>query len=263
MKHIISYSGGVGSYMAAKRVKERFGKEEMLLVFADTTIEDKDLYRFLKESSEKLDVELVTLRDGRNPWDVFRDKRYIGNSRTAHCSQELKQRPFHRYIKSLYSPDDCIIYLGIDWSESHRLKSAKRYWSPYTIAAPMCEAPFLTKQDMFDIVVADGMELPELYKRGFSHNNCGGFCVRAGLGHFKKFLEESPELYAWHEEQMEQLMKDIPTVKPFLKDRRNKTTKYITLKEFRERITGMEIDDNDVGGCGCFIDYGEEQDAGI
>jgi 3'-phosphoadenosine 5'-phosphosulfate sulfotransferase (PAPS reductase)/FAD synthetase len=56
MKHIIFYSGGIGSYFAAKRVLEKHRPEDVILLFTDTLIEDKDLYRFLDETSKKLGV---------------------------------------------------------------------------------------------------------------------------------------------------------------------------------------------------------------
>lgn len=48
MKHIVLYSGGLGSYFTAKRLIERgIPKEDIVLLFTDTKIEDIDLYRFL------------------------------------------------------------------------------------------------------------------------------------------------------------------------------------------------------------------------
>lgn len=51
MKHIVFYSSGIGSWAAAKRVAENHGTEDIILLFSDTLIEDKDNYRFLIESS--------------------------------------------------------------------------------------------------------------------------------------------------------------------------------------------------------------------
>lgn len=51
MKHIIQFSGGAGSWAAAKLVAAQHGTEDMVLLFADTRMEDHDLYRFLVEAS--------------------------------------------------------------------------------------------------------------------------------------------------------------------------------------------------------------------
>ena len=49
MKHIVSLSGGTASAVAADRVLKRYGAEDTTLWFADTSWEDEDLYRFLKD----------------------------------------------------------------------------------------------------------------------------------------------------------------------------------------------------------------------
>lgn len=40
MKHIVSVSGGVGSYFTLKRVLEKNNKENVIAVFMDTLAED-------------------------------------------------------------------------------------------------------------------------------------------------------------------------------------------------------------------------------
>ena len=78
MRHIVFFSSGIASWVASKRVVERYGPEAVTLVFADTLIEDEDNYRFLHEAAAMLGRHL---KDGRDPWQVFRDDRFLGNSR--------------------------------------------------------------------------------------------------------------------------------------------------------------------------------------
>ena len=47
MKHIVSFSGGMGSFAEAKSCVDKFGKENVSLLFADTLGEAPDLYRFI------------------------------------------------------------------------------------------------------------------------------------------------------------------------------------------------------------------------
>ena len=47
MKRIVQFSGGLASYFAAKRVVERHGAQDVILLFADTLIESDDLYRIM------------------------------------------------------------------------------------------------------------------------------------------------------------------------------------------------------------------------
>lgn len=55
MKHIISLSGGIGSYFTLKRVIEKgISKEDIECIFCDTLNENGDLYRFLDDIEENL-----------------------------------------------------------------------------------------------------------------------------------------------------------------------------------------------------------------
>lgn len=51
MKHVVQFSGGAGSWAAAKRVVAEHGTHDVVLLFADTLIEDQDCYRFLLEGA--------------------------------------------------------------------------------------------------------------------------------------------------------------------------------------------------------------------
>jgi hypothetical protein len=254
-KHVISYSGGASSFVAAHLAVEKYGKENVELVFCDTLIEDEDLYRFLEEGATALGVPLIKLVDGRDPWAVFKDKRYIGNSRTAHCSIVLKREQFEKYIKENYKPGECVIHFGFDFFEEGRFKRAKVNWAPYECQALLTEPPFYSRVQILQIIDDYELELPRLYEKGFVHNNCGGFCVRAGQGHFALLLKTFPDRYKHHEEKEQELLAAIPTTKPFLTIQRDKKRQYISLKEFRQMLQRKEAyDQYDMGGCGCFSD---------
>lgn len=260
MKHIVFFSGGIGSFYAAQRVINKYGKENTLLLFTDTLIEDEDLYRFIEEASRKLGAELVSIADGRTPWEVAKDKRFIPNSRIAQCSHVLKQQLSKKYIKENFEPDECILYLGIDWTEIHRKKAPTKNWAPYQVEFPMCEEPYMTKVDMLEDMEKNvKIEIPRLYKLGFSHNNCGGFCFRAGIGHFKNLLDKMPERYKFHEAKEEEMRQFLERDDISILRRVRNGVKYnLTLKELREELESQEVQLTldellDHGGCGCFV----------
>ncbi len=256
MKHVVSFSGGVGSWAAAKRVAERFGTADLTLLFADTLIEDEDLYRFLDDAAANIGVPVTRIAEGRTPWQVFHDERFLGNSRLAECSRILKGEFLDAWRATHLDPADTINYVGIDWTERHRLARLQIRRAPWRYEAPMCDPPYLTKVMMLDWLKAEGIKPPRLYALGFSHNNCGGFCVKAGIGHFTRLLATMPERYADHENKEEEMRQylgrdDIA----ILKDRTGGQTKSMTLRVLRERVeAGAQIDMFDAGGCGCAID---------
>lgn len=261
MNHLVMYSGGVGSFHAALRVKERMAEGDTLhLLFSDTKIEDPDLYRFLLEGAHYLGVQLTVLQDGRTPWQVFRDVKFIGNSRIDPCSRILKRDIIRKYIEETFQPETSVVHLGIDWTERHRLDKAQPHRVPWRVEAPMTEEPYLDKEQMLTQMESLGIKRPRLYDMGFPHNNCGGFCVKAGHAHFKLLLQKLPEVYQQHvlEEELtrEVLGKDVTV----LRCRRNTSRALndgkpmpLSLTDFKQRT--LEEDENyDWGGCGCFND---------
>lgn len=263
MKHIVQFSGGAGSFAAAKWVVETFGAENTVLLFADTMMEDEDLYRFLDQTSEFLGVPLTRLADGRNPWQVFWDKRFLGNSQVDPCSRILKRELCKNWVKKNF-PDtsSCRLYVGIDWTEAHRVKNVCNWWSPYEVYCPLVDAlPNFDKNAFMEEMQGWGIALPRLYAMGFPHNNCGGFCIKAGKAHFLNLLEKMPERYAYHEEQERKLgahlQKEGKPAYTILREDVKKVRRYISLQELRERqedIRKTEDGQYEWGGCGCFAD---------
>jgi hypothetical protein len=251
------FSGGIGSWAAAKRVAEVHGLDNLTLLFTDTNIEDEDLYRFIHEAANNVGVPLTSIGDGRDPWQVFFDERMMGGSRPDPCSRILKRELADRWMEKHFDPTETLVYVGIDWSEVHRYerlreRKAKQGW---TYLAPMVDAPYLLKPDMLKWLESEGIVPPRLYGMGFSHNNCGGFCVKGGHGHFALLLREMPERYALHEAMEEEFRQFVGKDVSILRDRRGGKTAPITLRKLRERIqAGCQVDLFDVGGCGCFLD---------
>lgn len=276
MRHVVMFSGGAGSAITAKRVAEQYGTDDLTLLFADVGTdrsphvgEDEDTYRFLDEAASWVGAELVTVRDGRDIWQVFRDERFLGNSRLAVCSKLLKQQPCRRWLDENRDPANTVVHVGIDWSETHRLPAIEVGWSPYRVTAPLTEPPYTDKQQMLDELAAAGIEAPRLYRAGFPHNNCGGFCVRAGQAQMKRLLLQHPGRYAFHEAEEQELREYLDKDVAVLNDRTHASRSAarrpdgsipnrvpLTLRAFRERVESdpASIDELDVGGCGCFVD---------
>lgn len=256
MKHVVMFSGGIGSWAAAKRVAKDHGTTDLVLLFGDTLIEDDDLYRFLREAADDVGGQLVWIAEGRTPWEVFRDERFIGNSMADPCSKILKRNFLRRWLAEHCDPTETTVYLGIDWSEIHRLERAADRWAPWTVQAPLCKPPLTSKEELLRSASKVGLRPPRLYELGFPHNNCGGFCVKAGQGHFKRLLEVLPERYRMHEEKEEELRAYLGRDVSILKDRRGGRTSPMSMREFRKRVQDepSTVDEFEWGGCGCAVD---------
>ena len=252
MKQVLQYSGGICSFWSGVRAIEQHGHDNVIWLFADVLMEDKDLYRFNADVERVLGVKITRLCEGRNPWQVFRDEHMIGNTRADMCSRILKRELLKKHIFDNYRPTDHAILFGMDFTEANRLENMAQIYSPFEVWAPMTMAPLWDKCQMQKRIKSHyGIEPPDLYKEGFPHNNCGGFCVKAGQAHFAHLLKVRPDTYAYHERE-EQAMRDfLGKDVAILRDRRGGVTKPLTLAAFRARVASGEFEKHEWGGCGC------------
>jgi 3'-phosphoadenosine 5'-phosphosulfate sulfotransferase (PAPS reductase)/FAD synthetase len=257
-KHVVQYSGGISSWGAAVRVAERYGSDDLDLLFADTLIEHPDTYAFLEASAADVGGNLIRITEGRTPWQVFKDKRFLGNARIDPCSEMLKRKPLRSHIEANYSPDDTVLYFGMDWTELHRLERARPRWEPWKVEAPLAEWAPLHDKDHW-IEKADSLGLPSqaLYEAGMPHANCGGGCVKAGQGHFAKLWEEFPDVFAEWEANEQDVREHLDKDVAILRSRIGGTSTPLTLSSLRERLEAKrtaDLDLADFGGCGCALE---------
>ncbi len=331
---IVMYGGGLTSYEAAKRAIERYGHEAVEIWFADTRMEDEDLYRFNRDVERVLDHEIRVFDQGLDVWEIFRRERFLGNSRIDPCSKFLKRVPLRKALERQYPNRACIhckeawsrggetiqvldidgteikeavcvsckdsdpdyassleslrevistegtnsnrariairpvqnrvercseegkfvrVVLGMDIiQDCDRLHRAKSYWRPFVNWFPLAEPPFGDKTRIIEELRAIGIREPRLYGAGFEHNNCGGFCVKAGKGQMVHLLKTLPERYLEHERKELEFQEFIGSKVTILSETRNGEKRNLTLRELRERAEAGEDFRFDKGtACAC------------
>lgn len=254
--HVVSVSGGVTSWMAARLAKDHYMRagDELVLLFADTLMEDASTYRFLEATGEDLGVEITRISDGRTPWELFKDKKFLGNNRAAICSRVLKRELLERWRNENCEPEHSAHYIGLDWLEINRFESHCKASFPWHVRAPLIDR-MVEKQDCIAEAEQRGMPLPSAYAEGFAHANCAGMCVRAGKGHWGQLYRFYPKRFAYamrrEEELREFLQKDVT----ILKEQRHGKTVRLSLHELKARLDAkpglLPVDDG--GGCGCAL----------
>lgn len=192
MKYVVSVSGGLGSYEALRRCLIKHGKENTHGVFADvgTVIEngkvvsgeDEDLHRFISETETLLDFPITRIKSPKfnDIWDVFFKTRMMGSSRCDPCSRWMKRIVIDDYKRSHFGKLNVFTVLGLGWQERGRINEFKAVFGD-ACWFPVCEEPFVTNEGISAQLLKDGVKPPRIYAEGFSHNNCGGFCVKMGL----------------------------------------------------------------------------------
>lgn len=254
MKYIVNVSGGLTSFEALRRTLERHGKENTHAIFADTLIEDEDLYRFLDDQERYFGITIERVAEGRTPWQVMKDERCITMQSMAPCSKILKRKSIDRIITTRYEAGTFTRVFGMDWTERHRIKRLTAALAPQPVWFPLNEAPYVDKCHIANFLEKIGIKVPRLYDMGFTHNNCGGGCVKAGFAHWAHLYYTMPERYAMWENKEEDIRQHLGKDVTILTRERQGETQRVTLQMFRQELESgnTNFDKNDWGGCGCF-----------
>lgn len=259
-------SSGTGSAAAAKRLSLAFpGRVTML--FADVNGEDPDNYRFLLEASEWVGAPLVILDNGgRTIWDVFRQVRFLGNSRADNCSRVLKREVMRKWLEEHFDPSEVVAHIGYDIDEMHRVKKAAGHWDPWSVDAPLTWEPVVWKDHANAAIREAGIDLPLLTRLGYPHANCGGMCVKMGHRQARKTLGLMPDVYAKWESEEEGVRVHLGRSDvAIMRDRTGGETHPLTLADFRRRVEGdpAYVGDGDWGSCNCVGDFSNAEDESV
>lgn len=245
MRIIVALSGGKASAWCAGWAFRNFKTVPVVLYFNDTKWEHPDLYRFLNDLEKYFNHPIIYDSDGRNPEQVFIDERFLGNNRVPICSKILKAKR----LQSFYQDGDILVFgIGI-----HEKRRADRLVSAYQVAAaklkkiPTLRFPLIEENicpvDVDRFIQRVGIVEPELYRLGFSHNNCFGGCVRSGKGQWLHLLKELPKVYGDREETEKHLSIELGRRVSFLPD-----ISLVELREYEE-MQGQLFDNPDFDEC--------------
>lgn len=264
-KHIVMFSGGASSAYVAKWVVDTHGKDNVILFFTDTQWEDEDNYRFMEEVANYVGLEITRVVDGRTPEDVFFEQRFLGNARTAKCSEELKVKQTLLFVEELRKSGlEPIIYFGIGPAEAHRAESLTHHYThlplePIEVRFPMIDSISSDLKAKYIIEHEWGIKLPRMYSLGFHHANCGGKCVRAGMHHFANLYLVWPDRYAEFEDMEERFRNKFNLDVSMMK----RNSGPYTLKQLRvellEKMSSNELKDyakeKDIDTIPCFCSF--------
>jgi hypothetical protein len=221
----------------------------------DTKTEDEDLYRFLDDIDRVLNIRTTRVADGRDIWQTAVDNKFIPNSRVDVCSKILKRDVFDSFFKIFSSPGDAVVY-GFHAGEIHRAKRLEIRAKEKGVVPlfPLLDSPEIFSEDAREFVEQTmGVRAPRLYYAGFSHNNCGGFCFKAGQAQFAKLLKFDRERYLYHETKEQEVAALIGKPHTILRRQRGGVKHNLSLKQLREELeAGIGCDMKDTGTpCDC------------
>lgn len=223
-KHIALFSGGEASALVAVELVRRYGKENVILLNHDINprYESADIKRFKQEVSDYLQIPITycNINDCLNPLDIpsqFQVCLEAGafvnpKTRDALCTNRLKTAPFERFLSSLESIDNIIVYYGFDSAEfkrvdrrkailndkgvqsdyplalwgSHNWNNFLEYYKKESISLKVVDLEFFLNNSAYERTIFNiseiGIKRPLDYDV-WKHANCVG-CLKAGKQHW-------------------------------------------------------------------------------
>lgn len=192
MKGIGWFSGGVTSAVAIKKALQQ--GHELTIIYFETGSHHPDHARFLKDCEKWYGQPIVVMQNQKfkDHIDLVLKTRYINGPAGARCTGELK-KSMRQNIEAMMSFEFQVFGFENDKSQ---VKRAERFEEQYPSSLPyfpLIELG-LDKKDCMSVVQNAGIELPAMYKLGYSNSNCIG-CVKGGAGYWNKIRVDFPEVF--------------------------------------------------------------------
>ena len=141
MKHIISFSGGKDSLATWIKIKDKYKKEDLLVVFCDTDWEHPLTYEYIQEIVEYFKAEdnfrILSNKEGLGFESLVVKKKRFPSATARFCTTSLKVEPMIDFLLDKVN-EHSIVYQGIRHEESPaRAKMNmqctyfKHYFEPY------------------------------------------------------------------------------------------------------------------------------------
>lgn len=186
------WSGGITSAVACRLALNLY--DNVILVYIETGSHSEDTIRFKKDCELWYGQRILTKQNKKykNHFDVIEKEKYINGPNGAKCTNVLKKD-----VRFTFEKNNNILnqVWGFEFTEKEinraiRTQEQFAYTNPLF---PLIEYK-LTKNECAGIIVSAGIELPEMYKKGYNNNNCIG-CVKGGAGYWNKIRKDFPLVF--------------------------------------------------------------------
>ena len=234
MKHIVCFSGGHSSALAAIETVRKYGRENVILLNHDISphVEHEDIKRFKQEVADYLHIPITYAN--MPEWETMTPIKCMikggGNSaKIIHCTKMLKTKPFYRWLEENGIPGDEVIY-GFDAEETNRMNRRQDVMRAmgYKAVFPLAdwERTIFSTEEV-------GIKRPVTYQT-YKHANCIG-CLKAGKQHWYCVFCLRPDI--WQEAKEAEEITGYSIIKGvYLKDLEPKFT------EMRDKLKIVPTD---------------------
>lgn len=188
---IFWYSCGAASAVAVKmgladkRLMADF--DEVIIAYCHIDEEHTDNARFMADCEQWFGRKITVLSHptyGSSIYNVF-EKNYMRTPSGSPCTRALKKQ-----VRTKFQRDGDVHVFGYTSDEDERVVKFERNNPTLQLESILIDNG-ISKENCLAMVANAGIELPEMYKLGYEHNNCVG-CVKGGMGYWNKIRVDFP-----------------------------------------------------------------------
>ena len=245
MKNIVWFSCGASSAVMGAIVCKQI--PDCNIVYCRVEDEHKDNLRFLADVEKWIgkDIEIIKSKKYLSVDDVIEKDKYFRSPNGAPCTRHLKVE-----VRLDYADVNDSHYWGFTVEEKSRIEK----WdlrNPKIINYYPLQKYNINKDMCLGIIDKAGIELPEMYKQGFEHNNCIGCVKSASPKYWNMIRKYYPEVF-WKRNEQSKKLKFKPIKKTI-----NKELIYLFLDELDENdFTETDVDIScDIGCESVYADF--------
>jgi len=191
-KYLAWFSCGITSAVACKLAVEQYGAENVELFYIEIDSAHKDNERFIVECEKWIGKKIHRRRSNKykDQFEVIHKTGYVNGAAGARCTKELKKDVRLSIEKEVGEYKGQIFGFEFERKEINRaIRFSEQH--PHTKPVyPLIEGK-LSKEQCAEIVLKNGIRLPEMYELGFHNNNCIG-CVKGGKGYWNHIRKHFP-----------------------------------------------------------------------
>lgn len=187
MRVISWFSCGAASAVATILAAKKYPNIEA--VYCRVVEEHEDNLRFLDDFVKATGIPVKTIVNEKyngSIYEVFAKRKFLKSQNGAPCTLQLKKEMRRQYQR----PDDIQVF-GYTIDEQDRADRFIDANNDVNEDFILIENS-IDKQECYRRLQAMGVQLPMMYRLGYSNNNCVG-CVKGGMGYWNKIRKDFPE----------------------------------------------------------------------
>jgi len=164
--------------------------DEIVIAYCKVQEEHPDNDRFLKACEQWFRHKItVLMHEGYKGsiYNVF-EKNYMRTPAGSPCTRALKKQ-----VREKFQQKGDVHVFGYTVEEEDRSNNFIDANNEIETWWPLIDGR-ITKENCLAMIERAGIELPEMYKLGYKHNNCIG-CVKGGMGYWNKIRKDFPEAF--------------------------------------------------------------------